>query len=172
MQRFNNKESKRREAHIQYQCCMVAFFDALGFVCTKVLGNIRRNRIPDGHENQGKNILHPHCCRISCQCLRAEGIYHRLYNHHTDRYGRLLENRWNSNLKHGTQLPPVKPGKGTLIPPHPIKKNQKGKHSRNALCDQSCKGGTEHAESQTGYHPKIHPYIQDGGKDQQPQRNF
>mgnify|MGYP002245735826 CR=1 FL=1 len=82
MQRFNNKESKRRKAHIQYQCCMVAFFDAPGFVCAKVLGNIRRNRIPDGHENQGKDILHPHCCRISCQCLRAEGIYHCLYNHH------------------------------------------------------------------------------------------
>ena len=115
---------KRRKAHIQHQCCVVAFFDALGFARPKVLGNIRRNCIADGHKNQRKDILHPHRRRISCKSLCAERIYHRLYDHHTDRHGRLLENRWNSNLKHRVQLPPVKPGKCTLIPPHPIEENQ------------------------------------------------
>ena len=88
------------------------------------VGNIRRNCIADGHKNQRKDILHPHRRRISCKSLCAERIYHRLYDHHTDRHGRLLENRWNSNLKHRAQLPPVKPGKCTLIPPHPIEENQ------------------------------------------------
>ena len=125
MQRFNDKESKRRKTHIQHQCCMVAFFDPLGFVCAEILGNKRRNRIADGHKNQGKNILHPHRCRVSGECLCAERIYHRLHYHHTDGYGRLLKNRRNSNPKHRAQLLSVKPGKDTLIPPHPVKENQK-----------------------------------------------
>ena len=125
MQRFNDKEGKNSKTYIQHQCCAVAFFDTLGFVCAKVLGNIRRNRIADGHKNQGKDIFHPHRRRVSRECLCAEGIYHRLYDHHTDGYGRLLKNRWNSNLKHRTQLLPVKPDKAALIPPHPVKENQK-----------------------------------------------
>ena len=52
MQRFNDKEGRNSKTYIQHQCCAVAFFDALGFVCAKVLGNIRRNRIADGHKNQ------------------------------------------------------------------------------------------------------------------------
>ena len=45
MQRFNGHKRNGRKAHVQHQCSMVAFFDALGFACAKILGNIRRNRI-------------------------------------------------------------------------------------------------------------------------------
>jgi len=81
--------------------------------------------LPMDHKNQGKDFSPPHRRRVSRECLCAEGIYHRLYDHHTDGYGRLLKNRWNSNLKHRTQLLPVKPDKAALIPPHPVKENQK-----------------------------------------------
>ena len=67
VQRFNDKECKNSKTYIQHQCCAVAFFDTLGFVCAKVLGNIRRNRIADGHKNQGKDIFHPHRCQM---CIR------------------------------------------------------------------------------------------------------
>ena len=39
---------------------MVAFFDALGFACAKVLGNKRRNRIADGYKDQREHILYSH----------------------------------------------------------------------------------------------------------------
>ena len=89
-------------------------FDTLGFACPKVLGNIRRNCITDGHEDQGENILHPHRRRISCKSLCAERIYHCLYDHHTDRHGRLLQNRGYSDPKHRAQLAPIKPLKRAL----------------------------------------------------------
>ncbi len=41
MQRFNGHKRNGRKAQVQHQCSMVAFFDALGFLCTKILGNIR-----------------------------------------------------------------------------------------------------------------------------------
>ncbi len=56
VQRFNDKEGKNSKACIQHQCCAVAFFDTLGFVCAKVLGNIRRNRIADGHKIREKTF--------------------------------------------------------------------------------------------------------------------
>ena len=56
MQRFNGHKRNGRKAQIQHQRRMVAFFDALGFACAKILGNIRRNRIADGYKDQGKNI--------------------------------------------------------------------------------------------------------------------
>ena len=59
MQRFDDKEGNGCKAHIQHQCCVVAFFDTLRFVCAKVLGNIWRNRIADGHKNQ-RNFLKFH----------------------------------------------------------------------------------------------------------------
>ena len=119
------KEGKRRKTHVQHQCRMITFFDTLGFACPKVLGNIRRNCITDGHEDQGKNILHPHRRRISCKSLCPERIYHCLYNHHTDRNGRLLQNRGHCDPKHRAQTAPVKSLKRALVSPHPAKKDHK-----------------------------------------------
>ena len=124
MQCFNDKKGKRRKTHVQHQCRMITFFDTLSFACPKVLGNIRRNCITDRHEDQRKNILHPHRRRISCKCLCAEGIYHCLYDHHTDRHGRLLQDRGHCDPKHRAQLAPVKPLKRALVSPHPVKENQ------------------------------------------------
>ena len=41
MQRFNDEKGKNGKAHVQHQRRMVAFFDAEGFACAKILGNIR-----------------------------------------------------------------------------------------------------------------------------------
>ena len=90
MQRFNDEKGKNGKAHVQHQRRMVAFFDALGFACAKILGNIRRNRIADGYKDQGKNIFHPHRCCIPGECLCTERIYHCLHNHHTDGHCGLL----------------------------------------------------------------------------------
>ena len=96
MQRFDDDESKYCKAYIQYQCGLVSFFDTPRFVCTEILGNIWRHCIADGYKDQGKNIFYPHRRRISRKCLCAKRIYNCLYDHHTDRHGRLLENRWNA----------------------------------------------------------------------------
>ena len=52
--------------------------------------------------------------------LIAEGIYHCLYDHHSDRHGRLLQNRGHCDPKHRAQLTPVKPLKRALVSPHPV----------------------------------------------------
>ena len=52
MQRFNGHKRNDRKAQIQHQCNMVAFFDTINFLCTKILRNIRRNRIADGYKDQ------------------------------------------------------------------------------------------------------------------------
>ena len=72
---------------------MITFFDTLKFLCAKILGYKRRNCIADGYEDQRKNIFYPHRCRIPGKCLCAEGIYHCLHDHHTNRHGGLLQNR-------------------------------------------------------------------------------
>ena len=151
---------------------MITFFDALNFLCAKILGYKRRNCIADGYEDQRKNIFYPHRCRIPGKCLCAEGIYHCLHDHHTDRHCGLLQNRWYRNAKHGIQLLPVEPAKGALVLPHPRQKDQKRKHGRNSLCDQGRKGCTKHPQTKTSHHPEIHKNIQDRGEYQQSQRNF
>lgn len=40
MQRFNGHKRNGRKAQIQHQCSMVAFFDAINFLCAKILGNM------------------------------------------------------------------------------------------------------------------------------------
>ena len=45
-----------------------------------------------------------------------------------------------------------------------MKKNQKGKYGGNALGNQGCKSGTEHAQTKPGNHPKVHKNIQDRRK--------
>ena len=172
MQRFDDDKGKDCEAYIQQQCGMIAFFDALFFPGAKVLRNIRRDRIADGYKNQRKHILHPHRRRIAREGLCAEGVDDRLHEHHADGHGRLLKDRRDSDLKHGTQLLPVKPVKSALVAPHSPKKEQKRQHSGNALRDQCRKRRAEHAEAKTGHHPEIHEDIEDGRKDQQSQRNF
>ena len=52
MQRFNDEKGKNGKAQIQHQRSMVAFFDTINFLCAKILGNIRRNRIADGYKDQ------------------------------------------------------------------------------------------------------------------------
>ena len=159
MQRFDDDESKYCKAYIQYQCGLVSFFDTPRFVCTEILGNIWRHCIADGYKDQGKNIFYPHRRRISRKCLCAEGIYNCLHDHHTNRHCRLLENRWNSDPQHGTQLVAVKSAEWAIITSHPKEEDQKRQYGGNALGDQGCKCRTEHAKTKTGYHPKIHKYI-------------
>lgn len=40
MQRFNDEKGKNGKAQIQHQCSVVAFFDAINFLCAKILGNM------------------------------------------------------------------------------------------------------------------------------------
>ena len=54
MQRFNDEKGKNGKAQIQHQCSVVAFFDTINFLCAKILGNIRRNRIADGYKDKAK----------------------------------------------------------------------------------------------------------------------
>jgi len=171
VQRFNDEKGKNGKAHIQHQRCMVAFFDTSNFLCAKILGNIRRNRIANGDKNQREHILYSHCRRIACQRLCTKGIHNCLYNQHTDGHRRLLKNRRHGNLQHGLQPPPVKSLKWALVSPHPMKKNQKGKYGGNALGNQGCKSGTEHAQTKPGNHPKVHKNIQDRRKNQECQGN-
>ena len=171
MQRFNGHKRNGCKTQIQHQRSMVAFFDTLSFICAKILGNIRRNCIADGDKNQREHILYSHCRRIACQRLCAEGIYNCLHDQHTDGHRRLLKNRGHGNLQHGLQLPPVKSLKRALVSPHPMKKNQKGKYGGNALGNQGCKSGTEHAQTKPGNHPKVHKNIQDRRKNQECQGN-
>ena len=156
MQRFNDHKRNGCKAQIQHQCSVVPFFDALGLACAKVLGNKRRNRIADGDKNQREHILYSHRRRIACQRLCAEWIYNCLHNQHTDGHRRLLKNRRHGNLQHGLQPLPVKSLKWALVSPHPMKKNQKGKYGGNALGNQGCKSGTEHAQTKPSNHPKVH----------------
>ena len=59
-----------------------------------------------------------------------------------------------SSLPHNLQAPvyqmdlqlPVKPVKGTFILTYPVKKDQKWKHCRNALCNQSCESCTKYTQ--------------------------
>ena len=48
---------------------------------------------------------------------------------------------------------------------------QKGKYGGNALGNQGCKSGTEHAQTKPGNHPKVHKNIQDRRKNQECQGN-
>ena len=171
MQRFNDHKRNGCKAQIQHQCSVVPFFDALGLACAKVLGNERRNRIADGDKNQREHILYSHRRRIACQRLCAEWIYNCLHNQHTDGHRRLLKNRRHGNLQHGLQPLPIKSLKWALVSPHPMKKNQKGKYGGNALGNQGCKSGTEHAQTKPSNHPKVHKNIQDRRKNQECQGN-
>ena len=61
--------------------------------------------------------------------------------------------------------------KGLLYCRIRCRKIQKRKHRRNALCDQRGKCCAKHAQAKPRHHPEIHKNIQDGGKDQQTQRD-
>ena len=71
MQRFNDEKGKNGKAQIQHQRSMVAFFDTINFLCAKILGNIRRNRIADGDKNQREHILYSHCRRITKEVFQT-----------------------------------------------------------------------------------------------------
>ena len=171
MQGFNDRKGNDRKAQVQHQCSVVAFFEAVDLLCTKILGDIGRDRIADGDKNQRENIFYPHRCCISGKRLCAKGVYHRLHDHHADGHGGLLQDRRHRNAEHGIQLLPIEFIKGAFILPHPVQEDQKRKHRRNALCDQRGKGCAKHAQAKPRHHPEIHKNIQDGGKDQQPQRD-
>ena len=100
---------------------MIALFDTMHFLCAKILGNKRRHGIPDRDKNQRKNIFHSHRCRVPRKGLCAEGIDHRLYNHHPDGNRGLLKDGGNSNSKHGRQLFSIKTLKTALIALYSIK---------------------------------------------------
>ena len=135
---------------------MVAFFEAIDLLCTKILGDIGRDRIADGDKDQRENIFYPHRCCISGKRLCAKGVYHRLHDHHADGHGGLLQDRWHRNAEHGIQLLPIELIKGAFILPHPVQEDQKRKHRRNALCDQRGKGCAKHAQAKPRHHPEIH----------------
>ena len=101
MQGLDDHECKNGKAEIQNQCGVVAFFETIGFLCAEILGNVGRNGIADGYKDQGENILHPHRCCVPGKRLCAEGVYHRLHDHHADGHGGLLKDRRNGNRKHG-----------------------------------------------------------------------
>ena len=47
MQGFNDRKGNDRKAQVQHQCSVVAFFEAVDLLCTKILGDIGRDRIAD-----------------------------------------------------------------------------------------------------------------------------
>ena len=93
VQAFNDKKRKQRKTSIQHQRSTIAFPNALRLLGTEVLGYKGRYRIADGNKDQREDILYPHGGRISCERLGSEGIHNRLYNHHPDRDGGLLQYR-------------------------------------------------------------------------------
>ena len=101
MQAFNDQKRQQSKTCIQQQCGTIPFPNPLRLLGTEVLGDKGRNRIADGNKNQRKDILDPHGSRIPCERLGSEGIHNRLYNHHPDGDGGLLEYRRDRNPQHG-----------------------------------------------------------------------
>ena len=89
MQRFNGHKRNGRKAQIQHQRRMVAFFDALGFACAKILGTYGETALPMDTKINEKHFP-PSSLLYTGECLCTERIYHCLHNHHTDGHCGLL----------------------------------------------------------------------------------
>ncbi len=181
-----------RKSRHHPHACQIPPPHSLRLSRTQILSRKGGNRIArsdHGHDTDG---FDPHTRRVTCQHRRTKTVYHGLDKKHADGNNGLLHHGRNRNLDHIAKhreiiqlslrrvciclfyspLLCIRLLRTRLLPVGSKQAQQQteGDHGGKSLRDHRRYGDTRHAKKEHPHHHKIHPDIEQGGKDEQIKR--